>query len=56
MWIYVVVVAVLAIGVWGFISAARFATRFLSRHSDRTTDTMYQGYNGPPKKQRRRPG
>jgi len=54
MWSYIVVVAVLAVGLWGFVTVARFATRFLSRRTDRTAESMYEAYRGPPKRPRRR--
>jgi hypothetical protein len=49
---YVVVVAVLALGIYGFAVLAGFQTRLLSRRSKRTAESMYGEFAGPAHRQR----
>jgi hypothetical protein len=53
MWIDIVVVILLALGIYGFVSLARMQTHRLSDHTTRTVDSMYEQYGDSPKKQRR---
>jgi hypothetical protein len=52
-WEYVLVVAVLLAGVYGFWVLARYVTRFLSSGTDRTADSMYGNYADSLRRQRR---
>jgi hypothetical protein len=53
MWIDIVVVILLALGVYGFVSLARAQTHRLSDRTTRTVDSMYEQYGDSPRKQRR---
>jgi hypothetical protein len=53
-WMYVVIVAVVVLGAWGFVTMTRRMTRTLSSHTDRTADSMYDGFDGLSEKQRRK--
>jgi hypothetical protein len=52
-WEYVIIVAVLALGIYGFLTMVGFETRMLSRHTDRAAESMYTGYAGLTRRQRR---
>jgi hypothetical protein len=52
-WEYVLVVAVLLAGIYGFLVLTGYTTRFLSSGTDRTADSMYDNYADSPRKQRR---
>ena len=52
-WEYVLVVAVLLAGIYGFRMLARYVTRFLSSGTDRTADSMYDNYADSLRRQRR---
>ena len=50
-WEYVLVVAVLLAGIYGFLVLTGSTTRFLSRGTDRTAESMYGTYADSPRKQ-----
>ena len=52
-WQYIVIVAVLALGIYGFTVLTGFETRVLSRKTKRTAESMYGNYADPDRKQRR---
>ncbi len=52
-WIYIVVVVLLAAGIYAFVEVAGFRTRLLTRKSSRTAESMYDNYADSPGKQRR---
>jgi hypothetical protein len=52
-WIYVVVVAVLAFGVYAFLTLVGVRTRWLTRRTERTVESMYPNYAGPVRPARR---
>jgi hypothetical protein len=43
-WIYLPVVVLLVLGVCGFVVLARGIARQLTRHTDRTAESMYENY------------
>jgi hypothetical protein len=53
MWIPIVVVILLALGVYGFVALARMQTHWLSDRTTRTVDSMYEQYGDSPRKQHR---
>jgi hypothetical protein len=52
-WQYIIIAAVILLGIYGFLTLTRFETRFLSRRTNRTAADMYPGYADPGRKQRR---
>jgi hypothetical protein len=50
-WEYIIIVGVLILGGWGFLTFVRFQTRMLSRKSDRSVESIYRNYadDKPPK-------
>lgn len=44
-WIDIVVVALMALGVYGFITMVGFHTRRLTRKTDRTAEDMYDKFD-----------
>jgi hypothetical protein len=53
-WMYIVVVAVLAFGIYGFVSLVRFHTQRLTSETTRRAEDMYDLYADPPRKRHRR--
>jgi type II secretory pathway component PulL len=53
-WIYVIVVVLAAVAVYGFVSLASFETRWLSHKTSRRAEDLYDRYADPPAKRRRR--
>ncbi|HEY1323605.1 MAG TPA: hypothetical protein VGF32_25335 [Streptosporangiaceae bacterium] len=49
-WIYIIVVAVLLLGIYGFLTMVGVETRWLSRKTSRTAESMYDSYADPPSK------
>jgi hypothetical protein len=47
-WIDIVVVALMALGVYGFIAIAGFNTRRLTSKTDRTAEDMYDQFDDSP--------
>jgi hypothetical protein len=52
-WQYIIIAAVILLGIYGFLVFTRFETRNLSRRTDRTAADMYPGYAHSLRKQRR---
>ena len=52
-WEYIIIAAVLLLGIYGFLTLTGFATRTLSRRTNRTAESMYASYADSPRKQRR---
>ncbi|HEX6520219.1 MAG TPA: hypothetical protein VF070_09435 [Streptosporangiaceae bacterium] len=53
-WMYIVVVGVLAFGVYSFVSLVGWRTRWLTSKTARRADDMYDQYAAPERKRRRR--
>jgi hypothetical protein len=52
-WQYIIIAAVLLLGVYGFLVLTGFETRNLSRRTTRTAGDMYPNYADSLRKQRR---
>ena len=52
-WEYIIIAAVLLLGIYGFLTLTGFETRTLSRRTDRTAADMYASYADSPRQQRR---
>jgi len=52
-WQYIIIAAVLVLGVCGFLVLTGFETRNLSRRTTRTAEDMYPSYADSLRKQRR---
>jgi hypothetical protein len=52
-WQYIIIAAVLLLGIYGFLVFTRFETRNLSRRTTRTAEDMYPGYADSLRKQHR---
>jgi hypothetical protein len=52
-WMYVVVVAILALGVYGFMTLVGFTTRRLTSKTDRRAEDMYDEFTDPPRTRHR---
>ena len=52
-WQYIIIAAVILLGIYGFLVFTRFETRNLSRRTNRTAADMYRGYADSLRKQRR---
>ena len=52
-WEYVIIAAVLCIGIYAFLVLTRFETRVLSRRTSRTAESVYSNYGGSRREQRR---
>jgi len=52
-WEYIIIVAVLIAGVYGFLVLTGFETRVLTRKTRRTAESMYDNYADSNRKQRR---
>lgn len=50
---YIVVPAVLILGIYGFLVLVGFQKRVMTRKTDRSAESMYGNYADPPPKQRR---
>lgn len=50
---YIIIVAVLIAGVYGFLVLTGFETRVLTRKTGRTAESMYDNYADSNRKQRR---
>jgi hypothetical protein len=51
---YIVVVAVLAFGIYGFVSLVNFRTRWMNSETTRRAEDMYGLYADQPRKRHRR--
>jgi hypothetical protein len=54
-WIYIVIVAVLAFGVYALLTLVGFETRLLTRKTDRRAENMYDEFADSPGRRHRRP-
>ena len=52
-WQYIIIAAVILLGIYGFLVFTRFETRTLSRRTKRTAADMYPQYADSLRKQRR---
>ena len=52
-WQYIIIAAVILLGIYGFLVFTRFETRNLSRRTSRTAADMYPSYADSLRKQRR---
>jgi hypothetical protein len=53
-WIDIIVVALLAFGIYGFVSLVRFHTQRLTSETTRRAEDMYDPYADSPRKRHRR--
>lgn len=53
-WIYIIVVIVLALGVYGFLSLVGLETRWLSSRTNRSAEDLYDRFADSPGKRRRK--
>jgi hypothetical protein len=51
-WQYIIIAAVILLGIYGFLTFTRFETRVLSRRTNRTAADMYPSYADSLRKQR----
>ena len=51
MWIYLIIVPVLGFGIYAFLSITGVQTRWLSRRSNKTAESIYDNYADPDHKQ-----
>lgn len=52
-WMYIVVLAILLFGIYAFIELTGARTRWMTRRSERTAESMYDNYGDSPRAQRR---
>ena len=55
-WQYIIIAAVILLGIYGFLTFTRFETRLLSRRTGRTAADLYPSYADCLRKQRRYAG
>ncbi len=53
-WEYLLIAAVLLLGIYGFVVMVRFQTKNLTRKTDRTAESMYPAYADRRRRQRHR--
>jgi len=53
-WMYIVVIAVLTFGIYGFVSLVRFGTRWMNGETTRKPEEMYDQYADSPRRRHRR--
>jgi len=53
-WMYIVVIAVLALGIYGFVLMVRFRTSWLTSETNRRAEDMYDQYADSPRNRHRR--
>ena len=51
-WEYIIIAAVLLFGIYAFLTLAGFETKFLSRRTSRTAESVYSNYADPLRRQR----
>jgi hypothetical protein len=54
-WQYIVIVALLAAGIYGFVVLARYMTRQMTHKTDRRAEDMYDEFSSPRKEKDRWP-
>ena len=52
-WMYIVVPAILVFGIYAFLELVGARTRWMTRRSERTAESMYDNYGDSPRAQRR---
>jgi hypothetical protein len=52
-WEYLLIAAVLLLGIYGFTVIVGFQTKNLTRRTNRTAESMYSAYAGRRRRQRR---
>ncbi len=52
-WLDIIVVLLVVFGIWGFLTLIGVQTRFFTRKTTRTAESMYDEYADSPGKQRR---
>jgi hypothetical protein len=52
-WEYIIIAAVLAFGIYAFLTLTGFETKILSRRTNRAAESMYSNYADPSRRQRR---
>jgi hypothetical protein len=51
-WMYIVVLAILLLGIYAFLVLIGARTRWVTRHSERTAESMYDTYGDPARARR----
>lgn len=54
-WQYIIIVAVIGLGIYGFVVLVRFMTQQMSRKTDRRAEDMYDEFGSARKKKDRWP-
>ncbi len=54
-WQYIIIVAVIALGIYGFVVFARYMTRQMTRKTDRRAEDMYDEFGSARKEKGRWP-
>jgi hypothetical protein len=52
-WMYIVVLAILLFGIYAFLELTSARTRWMTRRSERTAESIYDNYGDSPRAQRR---
>ena len=52
-WMYIVVLAILLFGIYAFLELVGVRTRWMTRRSERTAESMYDSYSDSQRAQRR---
>jgi len=54
-WQYIIIVAVLALGIYGFVVFVRYMTQQMTRKTDRSAEDMYDEFGSARKEKNRWP-
>jgi uncharacterized membrane-anchored protein YhcB (DUF1043 family) len=54
-WQYIIIVAVIGLGIYGFAALIRFMTQQLTRQTDRRAEDMYDEFGSARREKRRWP-
>ena len=54
-WQYIIIVAVIALGIYGFVAFTRYMTQQMTRKTDRRAEDMYGGFSSARKVKGRPP-
>jgi hypothetical protein len=49
-WMYIVVIGILALGIYSFVMMVRWRTRWMTSETTRRAEDMYDQYANPPRK------
>ena len=52
-WMYIVVLAILLFGIYAFLELVGMRTRWMTRRSERTAESLYDSYGDSQRVQRR---